>query len=892
MKRKLAFSRLGVPGVVSVWIANNIYRVIFTLKDYKDSLIAQEITSSIMITDDHKAHSHSFIAPSQSPAYLETAQLPSVGVFPQQPLDQYPSLPIRQIHSAIDLHRLQQGLVPSSSPHTLLAAFRSQSTAAMTARPSFSRPVSPNALLGRTQKRRKANEFGNETCSLVTASGQTNSGRTRQDPTLVCGDPPPSLPSNIIYPSPGILPPASVPSPGETLSDVFYEPNTSPPTPLYSKHGFFPSPQRSHSMQNMMVGQQVFAFPDSTYPSNVPTREQSRAPEFMANHSSPPVNGSQSDFSTSAPSDDPSSADSTLEMLSGGTFSKRNPNGRAWADLLPPPEILRIVPGEGPKSGGIEVTFIGVGFYAGLSILFGGVLATISLHHSATCIVCILPPTAQAGTVEVRCNHDYSGVPPERKTFFRYFDNDEDQLIKLALTILHHKATGITEDAGAIARKMVNLSQKERTQQNGLSHETGGQYHQANSMDLGLTDALDVEATLLRLLDIIDLDDSINQPRFNKRNSNGHTMLHLSASLGFHRLTAALLARGANPDLRDRNGMSSMHMASMNNHVKVLLKLRSVGGDPTLRSLRGYTPFDFALTDDVRNVIIADLEGSSPTSSFGFIQSHRSKHSGPRSTGFSERSNHNLGTFTRNASETSPQSHAANIELGLHSKFSPNWTRASRHSPSVKPPFSSNRSPGYHVGNERLIAAMAAWSVWRDQLSSQVQQLQQTVHRTFPNLPTPTFPPIPNLPGYQDITVVRLLLGLVPQLNLPSIARDSRDSKDHDYHWWELLKGSTAPPPYEELYPCDKIWDGGVANASAKRVNVDTQPDLRCSRGSIRETFDVPSIGNKRMTPQERRSIISAHEMKVKRLRNDRKLFFFWVSQSPITPPTGLFGSS
>lgn len=876
-------------GVISVWIANNTDRVIFTLKDHKDRLIAQEMTSSIMITDDHKAHSHSFIAPSQSPAYLETAQLPSVGVFPQQPLDQYPPLPIRQIHSATDLHKLQQGLVPSSSPHNLLPALRSQSTAAMTASLSFSRPVSPNALSGRTQKRRKANGFGNETRSFVSASEQTNSGTIRQDPTLVRGDHPPALTSDIIYPSPGILPPVVIPSPGESLSDIFYEPNTSPPTPLYSKHGFVASPQSSHSMQNMMVGQQVIAFQDSTYPSNVPSREQSRAPNFMASNSPPPVNGSQSDFSTSAPSDDPSSADSTLEMLSGATFSKRNPNGRAWADLLAPPEILRIVPGEGPKSGGIEVTFIGVGFYAGLSILFGGVLATISLHHSSTCIVCILPPTAQAGTVEVRCNHDYGGTPPERKAFFRYFDNDEDQLIKLALTILHHKATGITEDAGAIARRMVDLSQKERMQQHNLSHKIGGQHYHANAMDLGLTDALEAEATLLRLLDMIDLDDSINQPRFNKRNSNGHTMLHLSASLGFQRLAAALLARGANPDLRDRNGMSSMHMASMNNHVKVLLKLRSVGGDPTLRSLRGYTPFDFALTEDVRNVIVAVLEGSSPTSSFAFIQSHRRPHSGPRSTGFSERSNQNLGTFTGDASETLPQGHAVNVDLGLRSTFSPNWIHSSRNSASAKPPFSPNPSSGYHVGNERFIAAMAAWSVWRDQLSNQVQQLQQTVHRTFPNLPTPTFPPIPNLPGYQDITVVRLLLGLVPQLNLPSIARDS---KDHDYHWWELLKGSTAPPPYEELYPCDKTWDGGVADASAMHANVNTHPDLRCSGGYIQESFDITGIGNKRMTSQERRSIISAHEMKVKRLRNDRKLFFFWVSQSPITLPLGRFGSS
>lgn len=737
---------------------------------------------------------------------------------------------------------------------------------------SLSRPVSPSAKSGRTQKRRKANGFGMETSSLVTAYRQTNIGGIRQDPTSVFGEPQAALPSDMVFPSPniyGVFPPVVIPSSGETLDGIFHETNTNPPTSLYSRHGFLNSPQRSQSMQ------QVVTFPYPVYPSNPPKGEQSRAPSFMANHSPPPVNGSPSDSSTSAPSEDPSSAGSSLEMLPGGTSSKVDPGGRTWTDLPSPPEILRIVPGDGPKSGGIEVTFIGVGFYPGLSILFGKVQATVSLHHSTTCIVCVLPPIAQACTVEVRCNHGYSGVPPARQVYFRYFDNDEAQLIKLALTILHHKATGEIEDAGAIARKMVDIAQKERMQQSAVSHTTGGQLHKTNSWDLDLADTINVEATLLMLLDMIDLDDSINQPRFNKRNANGHTMLHLSASLGFHRLAAALLARGANPDLRDKNGMSSMHMASMNNHVKVLLKLRSVGGDPTLRSLRGYTPFDFALTDDVRNVIIAVLEGYSPSSSFASTQPPRRAHSGSRLAGFREQSKQNLGTLTSNASDTSLQSQAANLALGLPSIFPPKRTRSSRNSAPAKPPFSSIRSSGYQVGNERFIAAMAAWSVWRDQLTNQVQQLQQTVHRAFPNLPTPNFPPIPNLPGYQDITVVRLLLGLMPQINLPSIARDS---KDHDYHWWDLLKGSTPPPPYEELYPSAKMWDGGLADANAMPVNVNAPPDLRCSRGAVQESSSVPNISNTRMTPQERRSLMSAHEMKVKRLRSDRNLFFFWVS--------------
>lgn len=825
-----------------------------------------------MITDDHKAHSHSCTAPSPSPAYHGNPQIPGVGVFHQQPHGQHPSLPIRQVQSATDLHRLRQGLVSSVPPYPLPAALQNQDNVAMTARASLSRPVSPSARSGRIQKRRKANGFGMETSSLVTTYQQTNGGRIRQGFNSQCGDPPTALPYETVLPSPnsyGVFPPAVAPSSDETLDGMLHETNTNPPTPLFSRHSFFNMPQRSQSMQ------QAVPFPNSAYPTNPPSGEQSLAPSSIAHHSSPPVNGSLSDSSTSAPSEGPSSAGSSLEMLSGGTPSKADPRESTWTDLPPSPEILRIIPGEGPKSGGIEVTFVGIGFYLGLSILFGDVHAAVSLHHSATCIVCILPPIAQACTVEVRCNHDYRGLPPAQKVYFKYFDNDEAQLIKLALTILHHKTTGEIEDAGAIARKMVDLAQKERMQQNAVPLNPKGQLHPANSWDLQLTDAINVEATLLRLLDMIDLDDSINQPRFNKRNSNGHTMLHLSASLGFHCLAAALLARGANPDLRDKNGMSSMHLASMNNHVKIILKLRSVGGDPTLRSLRGYTPLDFALTEDVRSVIIAVLDGYLPSSSFTSTQPPRMTHSGSRLTEFREQSKQILGTLTGNASDSSPQSQAANLALGLPSIFPPKRARSSRNSASAEPPFPIIRSSGFQTGNERFLAAMAAWSVWRDQLTNQLQQLQQTIHRAFPNLPTPNFPPIPNLPGYQDITVVRLLLGLVPQINLPSIARDS---KDHDYHWWDLLKGYAAPPPYEELYPCDKMWDGELADANAMQTGVNAPPDLRCSRRAIHETSGVPNIGNVRMTPQERRSLITAHEMKVKRLRSDRNLFFFWVS--------------
>ncbi len=820
---------------------------------------------------------------------------------------------------------------------------------------NLSRPVSPTAVSGRNQKRRKGQRFLNDANGLVMVGGETNCPTTGQDLGLLNGDPPPVLPPSMILPSSNRL---NFPTPvglvpGDTLNSTVYEcdnptmPLRGDPTmPLRGEHNFLSSPRNPQSVEDLVrhpstfsapgcthassmpcrehssgsilmvnsspplvngsrtlneglssqqslsapdgthagnmpsqeqssasICPQTLPAPDGTHATNMPIQEQSSGSSYMVNSSPPLANGSRSDSSTAPPST--SSAGSALEMLPRGTAGRHDPNARTLAapPQLPPPQILRIIPGQGPKSGGIEVTFLGVGLYPGLSIMFGDLIAATIIQHGTTCMVCILPPASQACTVEVRCNHDYRGESTGRQVFFTYFDDDEIQLIKLALTILHHKTTGRTEDAGTIARKMVQHAQSQRMEQDGVSNES---YGEAFPGDLNLNNIVEVETTLLKILDMIDLDDSIHRARFQQTNANGHTMLHLTASLGFLRLSAALLARGANPDMRDRSGMSSMHMASMNNHANVLRKLRSVGGDSTLRSLRGYTPYDLARSDDVRKIIAVD--GHSRSSSFGSDQPQQVQLVAP-AIRFKDPTEEVLEAIKKEPSEKSPQNDAVNAALHFRTFFPTNLTRPGHSSASAEASFGPTRSLGNQVGNERVIAAMAAWPAWRDQFTHQVQQIQQTFNRTFPNLPVPTFPPIPNLPGHQDSTLVRMLLGLVPQIQLPSIARDSNEN---EYHWWELLKGSTAPPPYEELYPSDRTRDEGVDGNTPAQLDVDFQRQVRDSERP-NEIFH-PYVDDKRMTPEQRRSLISAHEMKVKRLRSDRKLFFFWVSIFAVTP--------
>jgi ankyrin repeat protein len=47
----------------------------------------------------------------------------------------------------------------------------------------------------------------------------------------------------------------------------------------------------------------------------------------------------------------------------------------------------------------------------------------------------------------------------------------------------------------------------------------------------------------------------------------GQTLLHLSAALGFERLSRELLARGMDADQRDANGFTALHFAALYGHI-------------------------------------------------------------------------------------------------------------------------------------------------------------------------------------------------------------------------------------------------------------------------------------------------------------------------------------
>ena len=233
---------------------------------------------------------------------------------------------------------------------------------------------------------------------------------------------------------------------------------------------------------------------------------------------------------------------------------------------------------------------------------------------------------------------------PKQQAFFKYVDDDEQQIIRTALSVLGHKMTGRMEDVRDLARRIVGDGSSSWGASTGHS-PTGGAGGNSNVSGFNAaTFGVDVEATLLRCLDLIDLDDSPHMPRLNLRRASGQTMLHLACSLGLHRFVAALLARGANPEPRDKGGFTPMHFAALHGHPQIVRRLILSGADATVRSLQGYTPSDMATSEEVLRATRR-------------IENHTRRHSG------SFRSRTSSATSLRSVWE--PASSSAPVEQAL-----------------------------------------------------------------------------------------------------------------------------------------------------------------------------------------------------------------------------------
>lgn len=537
-------------------------------------------------------------------------------------------------------------------------------------------------------------------------------------------------------------------------------------------------------------------------------------------------------------------------------------------------------------------------------------------HRSSACY----PPSPVVGVVQVTCQHGAVQSAPNlplgnSPVFFRYIDDTENQLMRLALQCVGGKTMGTDMDVSALARHVIDAYKNAQGGSSGGEPSAGGpMFNQASSDSL--------ELQLLKCLDVIDLDDSPHDANLDRKSPSGHTMLHLACSLGFRRLVAGLLARGADPNALDNGHFTPLHMAAVHDQPEIARRLMLAGANPRVYSLSNELPLEMAESGAVIRAIR-----------------------------FSERP-------TRSRSETSLRSRASSVS-SVHSLLEPLGQIRTHDEPlsagEESPEYTSGdfededpdednyltmRRPSRPQSNARpereiqgrfdqapaeaeddlMSTANAMGAAFKEQLQQQLHQFQQSVALHLQNLsPLPHLPQIPQIPALpgrpvlpdyqaylQQAPFMRRVTQYMPSMTgaRPDSPPDSpnRQGSKMDHRWWDLssyMGNSSAPPPsYEEIFPQDEL---DTKQASAAQAAAEAEADMKCSRlydqassSSVETTepveseastdqakSDIPSvlkIGRKNaITKEQQEQFLRAREARLKRISNDRNLFFIWV---------------
>jgi hypothetical protein len=839
------------------------FQVIFTIKDFQDRVVAQEMSSSIMITDDHKTPTHIGVQPSQSSDAL-AQMISSADTSALVP----PPGPFRMSHSSSDLQSLQQ----SAAPPLFAAAVSSiqPSASVGTGLRSLSRPASPTGHPGPLSKKRKASgtklpmDFMMTRLDTSSPPGVQPS-RNQAGSTAVS----PFTPSLSAFPGQDSMFGSNMPTPAPMPHSFA----TGPPTPNSNENVLFSTANRSASMENF----QIYSAPTSSHNSRAPS------PNGFRNsvNAMTPVQVSQ------------------VNQAMANLYSI--PMGMAQA--RPAPTIHKIIPCEGPKSGGIEVTVLGAGFCQGLEVLFGDQRATTTTFWGESSLVCLLPPSSFSGTVPVTLKQQPAAAvvaqsfPPMTKQhpIFKYIDDDEDKLIRTALSVLGQKMSGQMVDVRELARRILGTSGD--TWGLGGPGPTGNHAGGPGYNNAAYTPS--VESQLVRCLELMDMDDSANRTRLDLRRSNGQTMLHMACSLGFHRLVAGLLVRGANPDPRDNGGFTPMHMAAMNDHPEIVRRLIQQGADPTIRSLSGLAPSDVAQSRAVLRAVrkverhVRSRSGGSLHSRVSSAASLRSLWE-PMPTTQSANDDHSSGESPEYSSEDYDDAEfeeSGQLYMRRSSTHDFNQELARKQllddaEDDLQPEDDSQATP---------IAA-----AFKDQFAAQFQQFQQTMALQLQNIQQMNFPQMPGMPMLPDYQAylgaaafMTRVASLVPGMSgsRPGSSGDDSTPKGLDSRWWPVFNSSPSavpPPSYEEIFP-QKDLD--TKQASAALAAAEAEADSKCAikydvRQEAAEESDESSQAESTLklprkaaiiTSEVRRPWLAAYEPV--RWTKDKKLFFIWVSR-------------
>jgi len=849
-------SPLPPPGAVQVELPMRIacycrhqnekmgFQVIFSLKDFRDKVIAQAMTNSIMITDDHKTHNAPQTLPTAQASHMpQPPHLPGAGVFTagaEMPADESPGAKMfKQSYSTPDLTRLQhfngQFTAPNITPFAIPQAVSGNTSATLTPR-NLSRPASPSGPSGPATKRRKPSGSGKLPSGLTMTRldiGQAQPSGSATMPNTAASSPfAPSMPSFMAGPDqrnyqPGVHP----------------RQFNSPPTP--GGDGNFASINRSFSLENM-PRQALMSAPTSRQPSRPGS----------------PLAGPQHSY------------------VNDATFPQAvNQQLMGQSTRRPTPLIHKLVPAEGSTTGGTEVTLLGNGFYQGLEVMFGDTEATTTTFWGEKCLNCIAPPAVQPGMVAVMFKHEHAHYSPVQTTshvrhsVYNYVDDRELEMLRLALRTIGKQMGMGTDDPQAAAQMLLQQNQASNgmfQQQSPYGGLPNGHQRAASALASQKFTPKEMELCLLRLLQLARRQTGSAPVHLNLRRPTGLTLLHFAASLDMPMFVTALVTAGADVNALDNNGFTPMHHAAMNGHEGVITQLRIRGADHRLRSLRNFVPADLATTLQAYQATMRPYQHS------------RSRSSGVSTLGPSSRneSSRSLSSFWEESSMPVTESESEMTEEDSHMGDGLRSGPSSNRLPFAQPlPRSTQPSRRGSGNNDPLVSQavvqstqqlvdqhaspstlMSAWrqlvnmtQAQQSQFAEQMQHFQESI---------PALPHLPQL-DYQNNGVMRRMSALFPQR--PASPPQSTSSNDRS-----SSPSSIAPPSYEELYPVTQLsYEADKKKASAIQAAADAAIDQHfMRRDTAMASPEVLTV------PVE----IHANEMKRVSISQDYKLLLFWVS--------------
>ncbi|OAX81312.1 hypothetical protein ACJ72_04347 [Emergomyces africanus] len=537
-----------------------------------------------------------------------------------------------------------------------------------------------------------------------------------------------------------------------------------------------------------------------------------------------------------------------------------------------------------------------------MEVVFGDTLATTTTFWGDKCLNCLTPPALQPGTVPVVFKHEHptfgqvqpsaQPIMPKQPIFFRYVDDRELQMYRVALGILGQKLRN-PADAFQTAQQIMGGGSSNMWNLQGSFQGSGQQGHRNSNSQANLND---LDAKMLVYLEFMDLDDSPRSPRFNRRSPSGQTLLHYASSLGLTRFVAGLLARGANPNVQDNNGNSPLHLAALSGHIHIVHRLRLSGANMAATNLRDFTPADLATSLETHQAVLEPARHHRSRSA-GSTRSLRRRPSfasldmsWESSSGDSENividssdSDDESGEPESTGEATDPAFYyPPSRRASTRGDSKPGFYFAGSHDSSAQPSGVLPPSDGDAEGTDESNASSPArLMAWRNQLAAQIHQFQQSVNWTFPNLSA--LPPMPALPDYNTYPMMRRITSLVPQR--PTASWSTAVVKDS----WDRLTGNSSPPAYEDLYPVDEAEeDYDLKKTSIVQAISDTAVDQHfemISEGEASSSNSVSTqkeigdfkIGRKNIPREQQEQLRQAHARKMKRIRSDRKLFFIWI---------------